>query len=145
MGDIDKTVEGITTITEKFFNNIQSGSSVADQVSGMVGQVSGVVGQVSGVVGQVSGIVGGLGGIKIPSINGNIVEALSFENITLNLFGCDFKPNCAASDFYTLQEGGGAAEKEPNKDNVAKASDNPLLTSPTTNKLDFDNPTEDTR
>jgi hypothetical protein len=40
----------------------------------------------------------------------NIVAAFSFENISMDLFGCDLKPNCPISDFYTLQEGAGAAE-----------------------------------
>jgi hypothetical protein len=40
----------------------------------------------------------------------NIVAAFSFENISMDIFGCDLKPNCPISDFYTLQEGAGAAE-----------------------------------
>jgi hypothetical protein len=113
MGDIDTTVGDITKSVETFLNDIQGGLSVA---------------------GQVGGLLGSLGGIKIPNINGSIASALSFENITLNLFGCDSKPNCAASDFYTLQEGGGAAEEAqlPRLAEVNEASQNSGPVTPAT-------------
>ena len=62
--------------------------------------------------------------IKLPNINLNLISALSFENITLDIFGCDLKPNCAASDFYSLQEGAGAAEnpEQPRPAQVNQAS-----------------------
>jgi hypothetical protein len=84
MGDIDNTIGDITKSVETFLSDIQSG---------------------------LSSLTGETGGIKIPNINGSIASALSFENITFDLFGCDLKPNCAASDFYTLQEGAGATEE----------------------------------
>jgi uncharacterized protein YoxC len=82
--DIEQTVEDALSSVGTFMNDIQSG---------------------------LAGLTGLIGGIKIPDINASIASALSFENITLDIFGCDLKPNCAASDFYTLQEGGGAAEE----------------------------------
>jgi len=74
------------------------------------------------------------GGIKIPDINGSIASALSFENITLDIFGCDAKPNCAASDFYTLQEGAGAAEEAqlPRAAEVNEAAKDPGPVTPAT-------------
>jgi len=60
-------------------------------------------------------------GIDIPNISLNLISALSFENITFDIFGCDVKPNCAASDFYTLQEGSGAAE-EPQEPRPAQVN-----------------------
>ena len=123
MKDIDTTVKEVTKSIESFLNDIQGGLSAAGQVGGAVGKagqigagigkVTDVAGKVSDIAGQVGGLLGGLGGlggIKIPDIGGSIASALSFENITLNIFECDAKPNCPASDFYTLQEGGGAAE-----------------------------------
>jgi hypothetical protein len=61
------------------------------------------------------GIIEGLPGLpQLPGgvleIATNIAAAFSFENISMDLFGCDLKPNCPISDFYTLQEGAGAAE-----------------------------------
>jgi len=47
----------------------------------------------------------------LANLSVSIVSAFSFENISMNLFGCDLKPNCPVSDFYTLQEGAGAAEE----------------------------------
>lgn len=107
MGDIDKTVEDVTKSVETFLNDIQSG---------------------------LSPLTGLTGGIKIPDINGSIASALSFENITLDIFGCDAKPNCAASDFYTLQEGAGAAEEAqlPRPAEVNEAAKGPGPVTPAT-------------
>jgi uncharacterized protein YoxC len=95
--DIEQTVEDAMSSVGTFMNDIQSG---------------------------LAGLTGLIGGIKIPDINASIASALSFENITLDIFGCDLKPNCAASDFYTLQEGGGAAEEAqlPSASGVAEES-----------------------
>ena len=48
---------------------------------------------------------------NLENLSVSIVSAFSFENISMNLFGCDLKPNCPVSDFYTLQEGAGSAEE----------------------------------
>ena len=107
IGDIDNTVGDVTKSVETFLNDIQSGLSL---------------------------LTGETGGIKIPDINGSIASALSFENIALDLFGCDLKPNCAASDFYTLQEGAGAAEEAqlPRPAEVNEAAKDPGPVTPTT-------------
>jgi hypothetical protein len=127
IGDIDKTVEDVTKFVETFLNDIQSGLSL---VTGLTEVSTG------GIAGQVGGLLGGLGGIKIPNINGSIAAALSFENITLDLFGCDSKPNCAASDFYTLQEGAGAAEEAqlPRPAEVNEAAKDPGPVTPAVTK-----------
>jgi hypothetical protein len=135
MGDIEKTVEDITKSMGTFLNDIRGGLSVVGQIGDIAGQVGGIAGQIgdiaggiSGLVGGISGIAGGLSAIKIPNINGSITSALSFENITLDIFGCDLKPNCPVSDGYTLQEGGFAAQpvQVPSPGNIAKALENPL-------------------
>ena len=107
IGDIDNTVGDVTKSVETFLNDIQSGLSL---------------------------LTGETGGIKIPDINGSIASALSFENIALDLFGCDSKPNCAASDFYTLQEGAGAAEEAqlPRPAEVTVAAKDPGSVTPAT-------------
>jgi hypothetical protein len=135
MGDIEKTVEDITKSMGTFLNDIRGGLSVVGQIGDIAGQVGGIAGQIgdiaggiSGLVGGISGIAGGLSAIKIPNINGSITSALSFENITLDIFGCDLKPNCPVSDGYTLQEGGFAAQPVQLSlpGNIAKAVENPL-------------------
>jgi uncharacterized protein YoxC len=106
--DIEETVEDAMSSVGTFLNDIQAG------------------------LGELTGLISG---IKIPDINASIASALSFENITLDIFGCDLKPNCAASDFYTLQEGGGAAEEAqlPSASGVAEeAAKGGELPKPTT-------------
>jgi hypothetical protein len=109
MGGIDNTVGEVTKSVETFLNDIQSGLSL---------------------------VTGLTGGIKIPDINGSIASALSFVNIALDLFGCDSKPNCAASDFYTLQEGAGAAEEAqlPRPAQVTEAAKDPGPVTPAVTK-----------
>jgi hypothetical protein len=109
MGDIDKTVRDVTKSVETFLNDIQD---------------------------ELAPLTGLTGGVKIPDINGSIASALSFENITLDLFGCDTKPNCAASDFYTLQEGAGAAEEAqlPRPAEVNEAAKDPGPVTPAITK-----------
>ena len=43
---------------------------------------------------------------QIPDIDGNMSAALGFNNLSLDIFGCQLKPNVAISDFYTLSNGG---------------------------------------
>ena len=138
MGDINKAAEEITQSVGTFMQDSQSGlpvvgkiGNIAGQIGGIAGQVSGIVdavggiaGQIGGLSGQIGGLLGGfgnlkLGDIKFPDIGKSIKEALSFENITLNLFGCDSKPNCPATDAFTLQSGGEAVP-DPNKAEVGK-------------------------
>jgi len=117
MGDINKAAEEITQSVGTFIQDSQSGLPA-------VGKIGNIAGQIGGIAGQVSGLLGGfgnlkLGDIKFPDIGKSIKEALSFENITLNLFGCDSKPNCPATDAYTLDTGGEAVP-DPNKSEVGK-------------------------
>ena len=138
MGDINKAAEEITQSVGTFMQDSQSGlpavgniGDIAGQVGGIAGQVgaaadkvAGIAGAVSGIAGAVGGLLGGfgnlkLGDIKFPDIGKSIKAALSFENITLNLFGCDSKPNCPATDAFTLDVGGEAVP-DPNKSEVGK-------------------------
>ena len=115
--DIEQTVEDALGSVGTFLDDIQAG------------------------LGELTGLISG---IKIPDINASIASALSFENITLDIFGCDLKPNCAASDFYTLQEGGGAAEEAqlPSASGVAEeAAKGGELPKPTTTP--YATPTQD--
>lgn len=99
MNEMNTGINGVLNNINKFLNDIQS-----------------QLGVVSGGLGAVKDMIGG--------INGSITSALSFENIKLNVFGCDLKPNCAVSDYYTLQNGSGAAEdpQQPRPAEVDKAA-----------------------
>jgi hypothetical protein len=153
MGDINKAAEEITQSVGTFMQDSQSGlpvvgniGSIAGQVGGIAGKVgaaadkvAGIAGQVSGIAGAVGGLLGGfgnlkLGDIKFPDIGKSIKAALSFENITLNLFGCDSKPNCPATDAFTLQSGGEAVP-DANKSEVGKKAGD-YLTSTTDSLLE---------
>jgi hypothetical protein len=150
MGDINKAAEEITQSVGTFMQDSQSGlpavgkigniagqvggiagkvGAAADKVAGIAGAVGGIAGQIGGLGGQIGGLLGGfgnlkLGDIKFPDIGKSIKAALSFENITLNLFGCDSKPNCPATDAFTLQSGGEAVP-DANKAEVAKNASAP--------------------
>jgi hypothetical protein len=150
MGDINKAAEEITQSVGTFMQDSQSGLPVvgnigsiagqvggiagkvgaaADKVAGIAGAVGGIADQIGGLGGQIGGLLGGfgnlkLGDIKFPDIGESIKAALSFENITLNLFGCDSKPNCPATDAFTLQSGGEAVP-DANKAEVAKNASAP--------------------
>ena len=52
---------------------------------------------------QLAGVSGALDGLmnKIPDISGSLTAALGFENIKINLFGCELEPNCPVDDYYT--------------------------------------------
>ena len=118
MGDVNNTVNNILGNINEFLNDIQNGISL---------------------------VTGEGGGISIPNISGSIASALSFENITFDLFGCDLKPNCPASDYYTLQSGSGAAEQaqQPRFGDVNKAAQNPSPVRPAT-QVPFATPRKDT-
>ena len=75
---------------------------------------------------QLAGVSGALDGLinKIPDISGSLTAAFGFENIKINLFGCELSPNCPVDDYYTIQ-GGGAGQpdaKLPSDTAVEKAA-----------------------
>ena len=61
---------------------------------------------------------------KLVSVKGSLTSALSFENIKMNVFPFEEKPNEAVSDFYTLCSGGGGQEQTslPSTNAVDKAA-----------------------
>lgn len=84
--------------------------------------------------------------VSIPNIGnlaGNITSALNFSNISFTLFGCDFKPRCAISDFYTLQNGSGATEdvEQPRITAVDRSAQQPV-TPPTVTTTPFATPSK---
>jgi hypothetical protein len=118
LGDVNNTVDNILGNVNGFLNDIQAGLSL---------------------------VTGDFTSVGIPDINGSIASALSFENIVLDLFGCDLKPNSATSDFYTLQNGSGAAEEaqQPRFGDVNKVAQNPDPVRPAT-QVPFATPRKDT-
>ena len=116
MGDMNGVVVRIVDSVGAFLEDIQSDLFIAIDESFSEFQQEQTLGNREDIpIDEISTLLEGLKNIApnidIPDINVSIVSAFSFENIAMNLFGCDLKPNCPVSDFYTLQEGAGAAEE----------------------------------
>jgi hypothetical protein len=155
MGDMDNTVATIITSVGTFLKDIrenqisgieESASSALATITALAGSVDDIAGSVSKMAKLISKITGGLPEIEIPDINASLVSALSFENISLDIFKSDLKPNCPVSDFYTLQEGAGAAEEAqlPRPAQVSKDAENPSTVT-STSQPDFASPSKDTQ
>ena len=155
MGDMDNTVATIITSVGTFLKDIrenqisgieESASSALATITALAGSVDDIAGSVSKMAKLISKITGGLPEIEIPDINASLVSALSFENISLDIFKSDLKPNCPVSDFYTLQEGAGAAEEAqlPRPAQVSKDTENPSTVT-STSQPDYASPSKDTQ
>ena len=118
MGDMNNTISDILSIVNTFLDDIQSGIAL---------------------------VTGEGYSFPIDGINGSLTSALTFENISLDIFGCDLKPSCPASDYYSLQNGSGAAEEaqQPRPGEVNKAAQNPSAVRSAT-QIPFATPRKDT-
>ena len=95
-------------------------SSKKEKIQGELDKVFGVV---NGFLGDISNQLGNLSQIsEIAGIALNLVSALNFDNLKLNFFPCDLLANRSASDYYTIQSGGGGITEQllPILANVAK-------------------------
>ena len=88
-------------------------------ISGVDGFLRDAFSNMAGLSGSSTNMFNKLGNIK-----GSLTSALSFENIKMNVFPFEEKPNEAVSDFYTLCSGGGGAEQTslPSSNAVDKAT-----------------------
>ena len=82
--------------------------SLIDQTNNNL--IGGIDGFLMDAIGDVADVSGGVTSIfsKLGNIKGSLTSALNFENIKMNVFPFEEKPNPAVSDFYTLCDGGGA-------------------------------------
>lgn len=80
----------------------------------------------------------------IDSLSGSVAGAMNFENLKIQIFGCDLKPNCPASDYYTIQSGGAGQPQSqiPNPTSVAISAANPKPVGKV-NELPYAQPTKD--
>ena len=78
---------------------------------------------------QMAGISGSMSNMTnlIGKINGSMTSALSFQNVKLNVFGCELAPTPAVSDYYTFCTGGSGVKdtKLPSLKKVEDAANNP--------------------
>ena len=114
-------------------------SKIINNVNAFLTDIQDELAQASGILSSASSAISG--------ITGSITSALSFENIKLNIFGCDLKPNCAASDYYTLQNGSGAAEQGqlPRVAQVDKSAQNNQSTGKPVKEVPFSTPPKSTQ
>ena len=90
MGEIQENNDTMLQGVNEFLKDI------SDKVSGVLG-----------IADQVSKGLGILGALtQIPNINTSMGSAMLFNNLSLDVFGCEVKPNEAVSDEYTFCSGG---------------------------------------
>ena len=98
MGEIQDNNDTMLQGVNEFLNDI------SEKVSGVLG-----------IADQVSKGLGILGGLtQLPNINTSFGAAMLFNNLSLDVFGCEVKPNEAVSDEYTFCSGG-SSKPDPEK------------------------------
>ena len=98
MGEIQDNNDTMLQGVNEFLNDI------SEKVSGVLG-----------IADQVSKGLGILGGLtQMPNINTSFGAAMLFNNLSLDVFGCEVKPNEAVSDEYTFCSGG-SSKPDPEK------------------------------
>ena len=134
---------------EKLTANVMSRykDSMDDTNNNLVNNLGSYLDDVNGML---AGVTNGVGDIQnaIPDIQGSISSALSFTNISLNVFGCELKPLEATSDFYTFGKGGDGQSpaQMPSSESLGEAiTSGPQPKNPNVPKqVPYVEPTEDT-
>ena len=93
-------VTNMETIQENNDTMLQGVNEFLNDISEKVSGVLGIADQVS----KGLGILGAL--TQLPNINTSMGAAMLFNNLSLDVFGCEEKPNEAVSDQYTFCGGG---------------------------------------
>lgn len=109
-------------------------SNFDDMTSGLDTALNAVDGFLADIQQYLSTISSTLSGVRgtIEGLNGSITAALTFENLSTQVFGCDLRPNCPVSDFYTIQSGGSSqpTAQLPNPTATGEQSINPSVQAP---------------
>ena len=112
----------VTNMGEIQENNDTMLQGVNEFLKDISEKVSGVL----GIADQVSKGLGILGALtEMPNMNTSLGAAMLFNNLSLDVFGCEVKPNEAVSDEYTFC-GGGSSKPDPettDPNTIAKAVD----------------------
>ncbi|ADO97360.1 baseplate hub and tail lysozyme [Synechococcus phage S-SM2] len=77
-------------------------NNLLDNINSFLEDIQNELAGVSGTLSDVTNLLGG--------ISGSMTSALTFSNISLNVFGCELSPNLAVSDSYCMANGGSATE-----------------------------------
>ena len=122
-----------------------AGNLIALNLEEMTNGVNSVLDNVNQFLNDIQSEIGTIGGFVdlIGGVTGSITSALSFENLSLNIFGCDLRPYCPASDYYTIKDGGGGSPQAqlPNVAEVDKSAQQPV-TPPTTTETPYAQPSQ---
>ena len=78
----------------------KTNNSMLNGINTFVEDIQSEMAGVSDQIGDITSLIGG--------ISGSMTSALSFENLKLNVFGCELKPNVSVSDYYQFATGGTA-------------------------------------
>ncbi len=73
-------------------------NSLLDNINAFLQDIRDQMAGISGAMSNITGLIG--------KISGSMTSALSFENVKLNVFGCELSPTPAVSDYYTFCTGG---------------------------------------
>ena len=126
--------------------------NIANNVDAYLKDITGMLAGITDTIDPLSGLASGGIDLAIPDIGGSITSALSFANISLNVFGCELKPNVAKSTIYTFCTGGdeqaaaslpseGSVDKRANGEDKATEQESTPFAEPTAATEDIDNTT----
>ena len=110
--------------------------SILDNVNSFIDDIQSQIAGVSGALSDITSLLG--------NISGSIGSALSFENLSLTIFGCELKPNPALADCYTFGTGEkGKSDANPvNTQNVGKTASTAASGEPAPGEKPFRQTTE---
>jgi len=126
--------------------------NIANNVDAYLKDITGMLAGITDTIDPLSGLASGGIDLAIPDITGSITSALTFANVSLNVFGCELKPNVAKSTIYTFCTGGdeqaaaslpseGSVDKRANGDDKATEQESTPFAEPTGATKDIDNTT----
>jgi hypothetical protein len=97
----------------------QANDAIVNNLNAFINDIQGELAGVSGALSDITSLLG--------NISGALTSALSFENLKLNIFGCELKPNVAVSDYYTFSRGGSSAatKNQPSTKGVSDVAAKP--------------------
>jgi len=116
----------------------EANNTILNNVNAFLEDIQNQISGVSGALADITSLIGG--------ISGSLTSALSFTNISLNVFGCELKPNVAVSDFYTFARGGAAQPDSelPSSESIAESAQKPTDAKPSP-EVPYVEPTKDTK
>ena len=76
----------------------EANNSLLDNINAFLQDIRDQMAGISGAMSNITNLIG--------KISGSMSSALSFENVKLNVFGCELSPTPAVSDYYTFCTGG---------------------------------------